>query len=355
MLRLLVSINQFMQRRLSGPISRLAAALLLLAILNLCGTVMYMAIEGFTFIDALYMTVITVATVGFGEIGGELSAGGRVFTIVLIYLGVGLATTAVTNAVSLAVGPLLFESIRKRRLQNMIDEIKDHYIVCGYGRIGRQIVRDLRAREQPFVLVDSNSDHEEELLEDRIPYIIGDATDDDVLFAAGIERAKGIVAALSNDAGNIMTVLTARELNPNLFIVARAVRVESESKLRRAGADRVINPYQIGGHRMALSLLRPAVHDFMDHIFHFGDDHEIDIGQIQVVPGSRLEGLSIADSNLRNEHNVSILAVRDPNGHLEITPSPLLTIVAGMQLIIIGPPRSIYQLEVDYATDRFTR
>lgn len=227
----------------------------------------------------------------------------------------------------------------------MIDKIEKHHIVCGYGRMGRQIIRDLQARNESFVLIDANPDLSDLLLEERIPFIIGDATNDDILFKAGIERARGLVAALSGDASNIMTVLTARELNPRIFIAARVVRVESESKLRRAGANRVVNPYQIGGHRMALSLLRPAVHDFLDHIFHFGDERNIDIGQIHVQPHSELDGKTIATSGLRDTYNLSILAIREPTGKLEITPNPHTKLVPHSELIVIGPPEAIYKLE----------
>jgi len=344
---LVASLNHITRDIFDDPVRRLQLSLILLVFLNLVGTIMYMLIEGWTVIDAFYMTVITIGTVGFGEVL-PLSPAGRVFTVILIYLGIGTATTALTNAAALALGPLLWGSLQERRMRKMIDQLSDHYIVCGYGRMGRQIIRDLLMRNEPFVLVDANSDLVEILQEERIPYIIGDATDDDTLFAAGLSRAKGLVAALSGDAGNIMTVLTARELNPKIFIVARVVRAESESKLRRAGANRVVNPYQIGGHRIALSLLRPAVHDFLDHIFHFGDNRNIDIGQVFVKASSDLDGKTIATSGLRDKYNVSILAVREPTGKLEITPNPNTQLRANSQLIVIGPPESIYELERAY-------
>ncbi|MCA9914013.1 MAG: NAD-binding protein, partial [Anaerolineae bacterium] len=329
---------------------RLGLSVALLILLNLLGTLLYMGLEGWNFIDSLYMTVITIATVGFGEVR-DLSPEGRLATIILIYLGVGLATTAVSNAVSLALGPLLWSSLQQRRMRSMIDKMKDHYIVCGYGRMGAQIVRDLRMRDEPFVVVDTNPEIESILQEENIPYILDDATEDEVLQAAGVERARGVVAALGSDPANLMTVLTAREMNPRLFIVARVVRPESESKLRRAGANRVINPYQIGGHRITLSLLRPAVHDFLDHIFHFGEGREIDIGQIHVSPGSVYDGKTIAESRLRDEHNVNILAIREPSGHISITPNPSSVIEPHAELIIIGPPKAIYSLERQHLKD----
>jgi voltage-gated potassium channel len=328
----------------NDPLRRLQFSLIVLLALNILGTVVYMLFEGWTVVESLYMTVITIATVGFGEVK-PLSPAGRIFTIILIYLGIGTATTAITNAIGLAMGPLLWGTLRKRRMRDMIDKLSNHYIVCGYGRMGRQIIRDLQARGEPFVAIDSNDTIEAELLEAQTPIIIGDATDDDTLYAAGIERAKGIVTALNTDASNIMTVLTARELNPRIFIVARIVRPESESKLHRAGANRVINPYQIGGHRMALSLLRPAVHDFLEQIFHFSDDRNIDIGQLHVLPHSEFDGKTIISSGLREKYNVSILAIRQPTGKLEITPNPNMTIQPHSDLIVIGPPEAIYELE----------
>lgn len=340
----IASFTQLIRNVIEDPIRRLQFSLVLLLLLNVVGTGMYMLIEGWTFVDAFYMTVITIATVGFGEVQ-VLSPAGRVFTVILIYLGIGIATTAITNAAALALGPLFWGSLQERRMRKMIDTLEKHYIVCGYGRMGRQIIKDLQDRDEPFVLIDANAELTEMLLEERIPFIIGDATNDDILFAAGIERASGLVAALSGDASNIMTVLTARELNPRIFIAARVVRVESESKLRRAGANRVVNPYQIGGHRIALSLLRPAVHDFLDHIFHFGDKRNIDIGQIHVQPHSDLDGKTIATSGLRDTYNLSILAIREPTGKLEITPNPNTKLIPHSELIVIGPPEAIYQLE----------
>lgn len=329
---------------IDDPVRRLQLSLLVLVVLNVIGTVMYMLIEGWNAGEAFYMTVITLSTVGFGEVR-DLSPAGRIFTVVLVYLGIGTATTALTNAAALALGPLLWGTIKERRMKKMIDELSNHYIVCGYGRMGRQIVRDLRERDETFVLIDSDPDLREELLEARIPHIVGNATYDEILIDAGLKRAKGLVAALNGDAFNIMTVLTARELNPRIFITARVVQVESESKLRRAGANRVVNPYQIGGHRIALSLLRPAVHDFLDQIFHFGDDRRIDIGQLHVHPNSDLDGKTIATSALRDKYNVSILALREPNGKLEITPNPNMRLQPHCELIVIGPPEAIYTLE----------
>lgn len=337
-------LRNIAQHAFDDPLHRIQSSVVILIMLNIIGTLTYMRLEGWSPVEAFYMTVITIGTVGFQEVR-ELSPAGRIFTILLIYLGIGTATTAVTNAIGLAMGPALWQSLQKRRMREMIEQLSDHYIVCGYGRMGQQIISDLQARGESFVLIDADTTFEAQLMEAKIPVIMGDATDDDILCTAGIERAKGLVSAISSDAANIMTVLTARGLNPNLFIVARIIRPESESKLHRAGANRVINPYQIGGHRIAISLLRPAVHDFLDHIFHFGDDRNIDVGQVYVHPNAEFDGKTIASSGLRDKYKVTILAIRQADGELEMKPSPDTLIKPNAELIVIGPPDAIYELE----------
>ncbi|MEO1289751.1 MAG: potassium channel family protein [Chloroflexota bacterium] len=176
--RIVSSLTRLTRNTIDDPVRRLQLSLVLLLALNIVGTIAYVIIEGWSFVDAFYMTVITIGTVGFGEVE-TLSPAGRVFTVVLIYLGIGTATTALTNAAALALGPLLWGSLQERRMRKMIENLKNHYIVCGYGRMGRQIIRDLQMRGEPFVLIDANADLTERLLDERIPFIIGDATNDD--------------------------------------------------------------------------------------------------------------------------------------------------------------------------------
>ncbi|GAB4522992.1 MAG: potassium channel protein [Anaerolineae bacterium] len=347
--RLITFTNQISHIGFANPIRRFQLSILTLVGLIVFATSGYMLLEAMSFTDALYMTVITITTVGFGEIK-PLSETGRIFTILIILLGVTATTNAISNAVGIVLGPRLWLSIRQRNMEREITRIKDHYVVCGYGRMGRQVVQDLRRREEPFVLIDANPEVAPLLLEQNILHIIGDATRDETLLAAGIDRARGLVAAVNSDPENVMIVLTGRELNPNLFIVARVSQSEAESKLRRAGANRVVSPYQIGGHRIALALIRPAVNDFLDRIFHFERDLDIDIGQITIHAEMPLAGQTIGASNLRNEHDVSILAIRKPNGELTISPRPTDTLNSGDTVIIIGPPAKIYALEKDYAT-----
>lgn len=231
----------------------------------------------------------------------------------------------------------------------MVDTMQDHYIICGYGRLGRQILRDLSVRGEPFIVVDWAESVEEELLQENVPHLVADATSEDTLQDAGIETARGLVAALDDDAQNVLTVLTARELNPRLLIIARAGAENIESKLLRAGADRVVTPSSIGGHRLALALLRPAVHDFFGRIFTLGTEPDVDVGQITVPDDSPFAGQTIEGCDLRRIRNVSILAIRKPDGLFDLNPGAQRLIEPGETLIFIGPAESVYDLEALYS------
>ncbi len=332
---------------LQDPMRRFQLSLATLLVLTAFATVGYMVFEGMTALDALYMTIITVTTVGFAEIQ-PLSPEGRVFTIVVILLGVSAAATAISNAVGMVLGPQLWFSIKQRTIKRELMKMNQHYVVCGYGRMGRQVSRDLQKRGETFVIVEANPEREVFFVENNIPYVIGDATRDETLIEAGIKQARGLVAALDTDPDNVMTVLTARELNRTLFIVARVSRSEAETKLIRAGANRVVSPYEIGGHRIALALIRPAVNDFLDSIFHFERGLDIDIGQVMIYDGAPLAGKTLATSGLRDTYRVNILAIQSPDGTIHTTPMPSHIITVGSIVIIIGPPEGIYALEQAY-------
>lgn len=348
--RALSSSSRRVRALVTDPLRQFQLSLFLLLLLLAGGTLGYVWLESMDWVDGLYMTIITLTTVGFGEVQ-PLSYGGRIFTMGLILLGVGTLAWAVRNAAEVVVGQRLWISVRQRRMEDTLNSLSNHYIVCGYGRMGRQITRDLLARDEPFAVVDMSPKIAEELLEVGIPHVTGDATQDEVLHAAGIERAQGLVAALDTDADNVLAVLTARGLNPNLIIVARTATEEAESKLRRAGADRVVSPYIIGGHRLALGLLRPTVHDFLNHIFHFGGDLNMDVGQVKVGRESHLAGQTLAGCDLRRVWNLNVLAIQRPDGEFITSPDGNHTIMAGETLIVIGPRDAIYELESQLNTD----
>lgn len=341
------SLIRRLRRGLSEPIRQLQLSLALLFGLIVVGTVGYMTLEDMTLVQGLYMTVITLATVGFREVV-ELDSAGMIFTIILIIVGVSTAAWAISNAAEVMLGQTFWRSVQHRRNKKMVDTLKDHYIICGYGRLGRQILRDLSVRGEPFIVVDWDTGVEEELLEQRVPHVVADTTDEDTLRDAGIEEARGLVAALDDDAQNVLTVLTARELNPQLLIIARAGSESRESKLLRAGADRVVTPPSIGGHRLALALLRPAVHDFFGRIFALGPEPDVDVGQITVSDDSPFAGQTIEGCDLRRVRNVSILAIRKPDGLFDLNPGAQRPIVPNETLIFIGPAESVYDLEALY-------
>jgi voltage-gated potassium channel len=335
---------------LEDPVRQFQFSLLVLLFVLILGTIGYRLFERMGWIDAAYMTVITVATVGFEEVR-PLSQAGRVFTIGLILVGVGTAAWAATRAVEVMLGQTLWLSVQRRTMTQLVSALRDHYVICGHGRLGTRIERDLRARGEPFVVVDWSQAAEESFLRLQIPHLVGDATQDDVLRRAGVARARGLVAALDSDASNVLAVLSARELNPDLLIVARANSEASESKLRRAGADRVVTPDAIGGHRLALALLRPAVHDLFNEIFSFGIEVAVDVGQITIEPSSPFAGQTVAGCDLRRMRNVSILAIREPGGAFALNPDAERVVHAGETLIVIGPAEAVYELEAMYSGD----
>jgi voltage-gated potassium channel len=336
--------------QLGDPVRQFQLALVLLLIVMVIGTVGYRLIEGLRWIDSAYMTVITVATVGYGEVQ-PLTTAGRIFTMGLIVTGVGTGAYAASRAVEVMLGQTLWLSVQRRRMKQSLSQLRDHYVICGHGRLGTRIERDLRARGEPFVVVDWSEQLEEFFLGENIPHVIGDATHDEVLVTAGIDRARGLVAALDSDASNVLAVLSAREMNPDLLIVARANSEASEPKLRRAGADRVVTPDAIGGHRLALALLRPAVHDLFNEVFSFGIEIQVDVGQITIEPDSPFAGQTVAGCDLRRLRNVSILAVREPGGRFTLNPDAARVIHPGETLIVIGPAEAVYELEAMYSED----
>lgn len=335
---------QMVDRLMSDAIRRFQFSLIVILLVATVGVAGYMALEGMDPLDALYMTVITLTTVGFREVA-DLSTVGRVFTIALILTGVIAVAWAARNAAEVVLGESLWITVRRQRMKARIKSLEDHYILCGYGRIGQQIARDLDARGERFVVIDQQEAKGEVLREAGHLFIIGDATEEDTLTEAGVERAKGLVATLNSDADNVLSVLTARGMNPDLLIVARASNETSISKLRRAGADRVVSPYVIGGHRLALSLLRPGVDDFLNQLFHFGEDLNVDIGQIIVEASSPLAGQTIAGCDLRKEWGLTVLGVISPQGELNMTPSSDHELQPGETLIVIGAREAIYRLE----------
>jgi voltage-gated potassium channel len=299
----------------------------------LCGTLGYVLIERWPWQDALFMTVITLSSVGYSEVH-ELSQAGEIFTIGLILLGVSSIAYTFTVLADYVVAGELNGVLRRQRMQRSINQMRQHYVVCGFGRMGQQVVSGLLESQQRVVVIDAQAEAAE-FERWGVHYIIGDAADDKVLQEAGIEHARGLCTCLPNDATNVFVVLSARTLNPNLLIISRCNLPENDRKLRIAGADQVINPYTITGHRMAAQLLHPGVVEFLDVIMRRGD-LELRIEEITVSVQSPLTQRTLADLRIRTTTGVNILAVRRKNGALLTDLHPDLTLLAEDALIGLG-------------------
>jgi voltage-gated potassium channel len=311
---------------------RLAIAIALIFITITFGTVGYMVIEDWDLLDSIFMTITTVTTVGYREVH-ELSTSGTVFTIILILLGVGTVLYALSVGAQIIVEGELHELFGRKKMEKKIKIVDGHYIICGYGRMGRIISRELKGEKAPFVVIERNPDNvtgDESLLT-----LTGDATNDDILKEAGIERARGLVSVLPTDAENLYVVLSARELNPALFIVARASDERAESKLIRAGANKVVSPYHIGGLRIAHTILRPAVVDFIEFATKTGNI-ELQMEEIEIPEGSDLVGLSLAQCGFGKKFGVIVVGIKRASGEMAFNPKFNTAIKAGDILIALG-------------------
>jgi voltage-gated potassium channel len=296
------------------------------------GTAGYMGIEGWNFLDSLYMTIITLSTVGFREVH-EVSLRGKLFTIVLIFGGVGTVLYALSTGARVILEGELKEIFGRKKLEKKIKELRDHYIVCGYGRMGKIIARELLSERVKFVVIEKAPASLAE--KDDVLLMGGDATRDNVLREAGIERARGLISVLPTDAENLLVVLSARGLNPNLLIVARAAEEDSEQKFLRAGATKVVSPYHIGGLRMAHTVLKPTVVDFIEFATRSGNI-ELQMQEILIQEGSGLVGLTLEECGIGRDLGVIIVAIKQSTGDTRFNPTFKSTIKPGDMLIALG-------------------
>jgi len=300
-----------------------------------------MAIEGWALLDALYMTIITITTVGYGETH-PLSAGGRIFSIFLIIGGMGGALYIITGITQYIVEGQIGTTWGRRRMKARITKLKGHFILCGYGRVGQEIARTFKEEGTPFLIVDSHPESIAQAEQAGYLCLQGNATSDEVLKEAGIEQARGLVAAVGSDADNTYITLSARQLNSDLFIETRAGSKEAETKLKRAGADRIVYPHRIGGRRMAMLALRPAVVDFIDTVV-WARGRELQLENVDIGRNSSLAGLTMKAA--RSKTGITILAMRKKGGKLVANPPDEETIEDGDQLIIIGTKKRLASLE----------
>jgi len=315
--------------------------LLLLAILAF-GTLGYSFFEGMTVFEAFYMTLITISTVGFGEIK-PLTEVGRFITVVVIVTGISTGTYTIGMVARIFIEGELSKFFGRRRLEKQISELKDHFIICGYGRIGRIICRELHADAIPFVVIDEDPVAAEKIAEEGYLFLQRDATLVESLEAAGIESARGIVTAVSSDANNVYITLTARGLRPDIFVLARSSDVKNEAKLKRAGATRVVSPYMIGGRRMAQVLKRPTVVDFID-IATMESALGLMMEEARVGARSGLIGKNLIESHLRQDYGVIIVAIKKLTGEMIFNPVPTETLESGDVIVVLGKKEDLKRM-----------
>ena len=322
-----------MSRHIPDPLLRFRLPAALLAIVIAAGVSGYMLIERWSFVDAFYMTIITISTVGYGEVHSQSTAG-RIFTSFLIVFGVGtmlfgfgvFAETLAENSFG------IFR--RQRQMERRLQELRDHFIVCGYGRIGTEIAIEFEHHHVPHVIVERGEEPLDRLHKEEKLHVEGDAASEEILKSAGIERAKGLISAVDSDERAVYITLAARTLNPKLYILARAGHPESVRRLELAGADRVISPYRMAGHLMAELAVRPGVVDVLDTLHH--GESEIGLEEVIVSPRTKAIGKTVASAGLLDPSRAKLLAVRRRDGSLHVNPGPDLTLEEGDLIIALG-------------------
>jgi voltage-gated potassium channel len=335
---------------MGGHRQRILKALSAVVIALTVGTVGFWIIERgeVALVDCLYMTIITLSTVGYGEVI-PLDTAGRIFASVLIVFGMGSLIYFGSTVIAFWVEFDLQRLRRRKRMQKTIDELSDHVIVCGVGVTGARVVRELVETKTKFVMIDINNDKLTNVREmhlesyGHIPFIHGDATQDRVLLQAGVERASGVVAALRGDKDNLYLILSARQINPALRIVARAMEKDAPPKMLRAGADRVVAPNLLGGMRIASEMIRPDVVEFLDVMLR-DREQNTRIEQVSLPPGSPLVGRKLAETKIRKNTDVLVIALRKSDGEFIYNPGPDTVLTDGSTLVVLGARDSVIKL-----------
>ena len=314
-----------------------------IALTLVVGTVGFTVIEGYAPFDAFYMTLITVSTVGYAEVH-PLSHGGRVFNSFVIFFGVTTMFFAIGAMTQSIIELELGEYFGKRRTRRMIDKLENHFIICGYGRVGRYAATELQRAAESFVIVDRNPERVEKAMLAGMLAVAADSTRDETLRAVSVERARGLICALATDADNLFVILSAKNLNPRLFVATRAAEEEAESKLRHAGADAVFTPYTSAGYRLAQAVLRPHVFQFFD-LATKNVGLDVDIEQVRVPELSGFVTRSLEQTQIRRDHGVIVLAIRKSDGRMLFNPPAETVIAGGDHLIVMGEPAGLRTLE----------
>jgi voltage-gated potassium channel len=320
---------------------RILYAVLAVSVAIAVGTVAFEFIEGWSLADALYVAAQTVTTVGYGDVTPR-TLSGRIFATFFMLVSVGVVLYALTATVQSIVQSELVATFGQRRQWRRMSKLRNHFIICGAGRVGSHLVRNLLDRGETFIVIERDPQKVTELMDLGVIVLVRDATLEESLREAGVEHARGLAACLADDADNVYVVLTARDLNPHIHIVARAAEEQAESKLVRAGANRVVAPTIIGGHRMAVALTKPAVDDFIDSIT--ANKLDLAFEQLEVDPASILVGRKLRDTNIRSELDIVIVSIRRGDGQIIFNPSGEAVIASGDMLIAIGSADAVRKL-----------
>ena len=322
--------------------SRLRISIILLFAVICAGTIGYSVFEDMSVFDAFYMTIITISSVGFSEVK-PLSQVGRIITIIIIVSGISVLTYTLGQVARIFVEGELRKILGRRKLEKQISKLNDHYIICGFGRIGSIISRELSAENISFVVIEQDTEKIKQLEEDNLLYLNMDATAEEALLQAGLKKAKGIVTAVKSDADNVFITLTAKGLRSDIFVLARASDVQNESKILRAGASRVVCPYLFGGRRMAQILKKPTVVDFIDSAMM---DSQLGLSMEEAVvgPASDLIGKTLIDSQIRQRFGVVIVAIKKPTSEMVFNPTPMEKLEYQDTIVVIGKKEDLKRM-----------
>jgi len=326
-----------------NPFLRLVIPITILFLVAILAVFGYTVLEKWPLYDAVYMVVITLSTVGFREVH-QLDSSGKILTIALILSGVGIMAYTVSQIVGIIIEGEIVGYRRRRKMEKRIKEMNDHYIICGYGRVGHEIAMEFEDAKVPYVVIDNKIETATELEGRNIPYIIGNITSDEKLSAAGIHKAKGLLAAADSDTDNVFVTISARVLNPEVHIVARAGHPDLENKLRRAGADRVISPYFIAGKRMASLVLKPVATDFLD-IAMDGAHLKFEMRELTVREGSCIADKTLEEAQVRQKSGAHIAAIHKPSGVFNLQPGATSKLETSDVLVAFGAPKQLDVLE----------
>lgn len=330
--------------------TKIYTAVLLLVIILFIGVTGYRVISDYSWVDALYMTVITMTTVGFGEVV-PLDDQSKIFTIFLILASVVIVGYALSIITEYILSKNDIEELKHKKMQKKIDSFKNHVVVCGYGRNGKQAVKKLLAHNKSFVVIEKDKEMEDRLQLDEVPYVIGNANEDEVLMIAGIDRASNFISALPNDADNLFVVLSTRQINKNINIISRASNESSYNKLKFAGANNVILPDNIGGDHMASLVVVPGLMEFIDNLSIVGKSN-INIEEIAVEKLYSTKPVkTIKDLDLRKKTGCTVIGYKDENGEYIVNPEAELELASNSKIIILGRPEQIQELNSEYNID----